>query len=161
MNDAQRFLSQNDGYAETLTDDDRATVEQYAEHHSGGLYVLGRALESGLYVKSHESWGGPDDVLGREHVVHMYDPDADDDGTEVVLQYFDTGHEALQAFLSATDATETVRVLISYEITGPHTAHDLDVLLGQAYAQFDDPRDEDGERVAFSVRMIGSEWETE
>lgn len=52
-----------------------------------------------------------------------------------------------------------VQVLISLEVEGEHTDADLDTLLGHAEAQFEDPRDEDGERVGFSTRIIGAEWE--
>lgn len=107
--DAERFLAQNDDAARGLTDDELATVEQYAEHHAGGLFVLWRYIERtvdgpDLSVKMHDSWGG-DDGEGRNIVVHVYS--TDDDSVDVV-NYYATGSEALAAFLTADDTTVEV-----------------------------------------------------
>lgn len=92
MTDGERFLSQNDVFAADLTDDDRETVEEYAEHHAGGLYVLWRDLGDGLSVKAHDDWGE-----GETAIVHVYDsenPDRDD------VVFFTSGHQALEVFLA-------------------------------------------------------------
>jgi hypothetical protein len=97
--DAERFLTQNEDFATTLTPDDMEAVEQHAEHHAGGLYVLWRWLGDDWSVKAHESWGGPDED-GRNMVVHVYnveDPDHD------TVTYFRTGHEAVAAFLTVPE----------------------------------------------------------
>ena len=52
-----------------------------------------------------------------------------------------------------------IRVLISFEVDDTATDEDINVLVGQAVAQFDDPRDADGDHVAFDTRLIGEEWE--
>lgn len=94
MSDTERFLRQNETFAADLTEEDVATVQLYAEHHAGGLYVLWRDLEDGLSVKTHDSWGGDTDI-----VVHIYDAEDPDLQRE---RYFTSGHEALACFLSAT-----------------------------------------------------------
>lgn len=53
----------------------------------------------------------------------------------------------------------TIQVLISFEVGDTATDDDIDTLVSAAYAQFDDPRDEDGERVDFDTRMIGTKWQ--
>ena len=55
----------------------------------------------------------------------------------------------------------TVRVLISFEVEGTHTDADLDRLLTDAVVQIDEPANAEGERAAFSTRIIGSEWESD
>lgn len=91
--DAGKFLAQNDEFAEGLTAEDLDVIEMYAEHHCGGLYVLGRDLDGGRYVKLHDSWG-PDECV----VVHTYDPAIYPDETETV-EMFTSLHEAIAAFL--------------------------------------------------------------
>lgn len=99
---AKAFLSQNDAFAEGLTEDDLATVEEYAEHHAGGLFVLWRYVDDNLSVKAHDSWGGADDE-GHECIVHVY---STEDDSHDVVNYYATGHEALEAFLAADETTE-------------------------------------------------------
>jgi hypothetical protein len=53
----------------------------------------------------------------------------------------------------------TVQVLISFEVIGDATDAQIDGLLSDAVAQFDDPRDDEGERVDFGTRIVGAEWE--
>jgi hypothetical protein len=89
------FLEQNQVCAETL---DLEEIAWAAEHHSGGLFVLGsHSAEDGYYVKMHDTWGpGKPDEPGNV-VVHEYDPD-DPEGYDEV-SYFDTGTEAYADFL--------------------------------------------------------------
>lgn len=87
------FLAQNDLFSADLTAHDREVAAPYAEHHAGGLFVLGRRINDRLYVKAHDSWGDDGKI-----VVHVYDPDAADGGT---VDYFDSGHDALVRFLGA------------------------------------------------------------
>jgi hypothetical protein len=95
--DRERFLHQNERVAATITAEQRDAIEHYAEHHSGGLYVLGRELDDGRYVKLHDSWGDDEYV-----VVHAYDPMGGsrrverDDEEET---YFKKGSDAIDAFL--------------------------------------------------------------
>lgn len=103
---AREFLAQNDDAAKGLTDAELETVEQYAEHHAGGLFVLWRYVERtvdgpDLSVKMHDSWGG-DDEEGRGIVVHVY---STDDDSHDVVNYYATGTEAVAAFLAADDTT--------------------------------------------------------
>lgn len=105
--DAERFLAQNEDVAAVLDDDDLATIDQYAEHHAGGLYVLWRYIERtvdgpDLAVKMHDSWGG-DDGEGRNIVVHVY---STEDDSHDVCNFYETGHEALAAFLAADENTK-------------------------------------------------------
>lgn len=91
------FLDQNTDFARGLTEDDRETVDAFAEHHAGGLIVLWRPMEvDGLSVKAHDDWSDQDSI-----VVHVYDsPDPDRDW----VRLFANGHDALAAFLSVTVA---------------------------------------------------------
>lgn len=94
------FAEQN---PDAMTGIDSDVVRTYAEHHSGGLIVMGRALGDGRYVKMHDSWGDPDDEPEGHVVVHVYDTDPDplmsEDPTETIT-YFPTGAAALPAFLA-------------------------------------------------------------
>lgn len=99
---AKAFLEQNDGFAKGLTEDDLVTVEEYADHHAGGLIVLWRYIEDNLAVKTHDSWGGADEE-GRDIVVHIYS--LEDESVDIV-NWYATGHEALEAFLSADADTK-------------------------------------------------------
>lgn len=93
---AEAFMGQNPDAAETLTIEQ---VRPYAEHHSGGLVVLGApALRDNCYVKMHDTWGpGLPDEPGSV-VVHEYDLD----GTGAVdeVTYFTSGREAFAHFLN-------------------------------------------------------------
>lgn len=91
---AKAFLDQNTVFARDLTEDDRATVGLYAQHHAGGLFVLWRELEGTLNVKAHDDWGGD-----TEAVVHVYDSE---DPDVSMVSFFTSGHEALAEFLAAT-----------------------------------------------------------
>lgn len=98
--DARAFLEQNEIAAATLT---VMEIAPYAEHHCGGLFVLGCPVGSDRYAKLHDSWGGEDTV-----VLHIYNPDfefageGDDDfDPDETVQHFDTGREAFAAFLLA------------------------------------------------------------
>lgn len=108
IHDARAFLAQNDDAARGLTDAELTTVEMYAEHHAGGLYVLWRYIEDmadkpeGLCVKMHDSWGG-DDGEGRNIVVHVY---STEDDSHDVVNYYATGVEAIAAFLTADADTK-------------------------------------------------------
>lgn len=101
--EGQRFLEQNDAALTGLTAEDVETVDFYAEHHAGGLYVVGGRMPDGRYVKAHDTWGDPDD---GEVVVNAYDPDSDRDEwgdniadtTGDAVEYFDTMHDALARF---------------------------------------------------------------
>ena len=100
---AKEFIVQNALAAETLTADE---VAPYAEHHSGGLIVLGAHLPDGRYAKVHDSWADEAKV-----VLHAYDPDfvmpTDDpaaDPRESVAEY-DTGREALDELLRLLKGT--------------------------------------------------------
>jgi len=93
--DGYRFLVQNAVAAGTLADQEQVdAVMQFAEHHAGGLVVLGRSLDDGRYVKMHDSWGDDGKV-----VVHAYDPEDEMINADVEY-YFDTGAEALERFLA-------------------------------------------------------------
>lgn len=94
------FLAQNDLFREGLTEDDYEMVHAFADHHAGGLIVLWRPFDvDGLSVKAHDSWGGDDDI-----VVHVYDSE---DPDRQWMRFFDNGHDALNAFLSVTEADLT------------------------------------------------------
>lgn len=100
--DTLAFLAQNYAFAATLdtvSPADQATLDDYAEHHAGGLFVLLRYMDSGPLpiVKCHDTWGdtGPN---GEAIVVHWYDPD---DEAQSVVRYYATAGEALAAFLRA------------------------------------------------------------
>ncbi len=89
------FLDQNPRAAATLTSTDQLeAVDDFAEHHAGGLIVLFRYTEDGRCMKMHDSWGDEDTV-----VVHTYDPDNPEDPAETV-QSFTSGTDALAAFLT-------------------------------------------------------------
>lgn len=99
--DFGKFIEQNSAFAGTLTDG--SGVDFYAEHHAGGLYVLARFVPIekdrhafGFYVKTHDSWDGPDGE-GRPIVVHLYDPD---DSDRSVVIYVRTGDAAVDLFLN-------------------------------------------------------------
>lgn len=92
--DAERFLAQNTLVAESITDADTKAVEDFAEHHAGGLYVLGRPVGDGRYIKLHDSWGD-DEMI----VVHAYDPNDQDDESESET-YYANGSDAVAAFLT-------------------------------------------------------------
>lgn len=99
MTEAERFLAQNDEFASSLTTEDLEVVENYAEHHAGGLFVLWRWLGDDWCVKAHESWGG-DDGEGRNMVVHVYNTEDPDHDT---VTFYATGHEAVAAFLDVLE----------------------------------------------------------
>lgn len=110
---AVRFLIQNDTAACDLTDEDRETVEAYAEHHAGGLYVLGREVRPApdrVYVKMHDDWGD-----GEQVVVHTYNPDYDGDAPDgdpvERVEFFDSGHAALARFLTVGDEPDAARIV--------------------------------------------------
>jgi hypothetical protein len=96
---AQTFLDQNEIAAATLTRDE---VEAFAEHHAGGLHVLGSYFDNGErsgYVKMHDSWGDDENVI-----VHEYDPDnPDPDDDDDIVHEFSTGRAALDYFLTIVD----------------------------------------------------------
>lgn len=116
FNPAEAFLAQNGYAAETLEYDE---IAPYAEHHAGGLVVLGEmSTRAGYYVKVHDTWGeaGPN---GEEIIVHEYPLDEPEgqgpigcstyvrDGiwTEEwsdasFVWYFATGREAFEFFLA-------------------------------------------------------------
>lgn len=125
--DAELFLRQNERFAADLAPEDVATLELYAEHHAGGLFVLGRPLDDGRYVKAHDSWGDDESI-----VVHAYDPD--DSDADDVEEYFTSGRKALAAFL-AYDDTEEREYEVSWRInvsgTSPRDAAEraLDLIL--------------------------------
>jgi len=106
--DVRAFLDQNPDSVADLNTADLDTLDQYAEHHAGGLYVLWRYIEDtegkpeGLAVKMHDSWGG-DDGQGRTIVVHVY---STEDDRHNVVNYYSTGTEALAAFLAADADTK-------------------------------------------------------
>jgi hypothetical protein len=89
----RRFLAQNERTAATMTDAVALAAEPYADHHSGGLYVLIRSLggDPERYVKMHDSWGDDEFI-----VVHAYDPLNPDEGEHVA--YLRTAEEAFTAF---------------------------------------------------------------
>lgn len=95
MSDLEIFLNQNPLTAASLTPEQLEAIEPYAEHHAGGLFVLGKHLEGDRYAKVHDSWGDDGSV-----VLHAYDPDEPDDPAETITEYA-TGHEAIVAFLSS------------------------------------------------------------
>ena len=101
-----RFLHQNDAFTTTLSEADG--LSEHAEHHAGGHFVLCRYvdlatdLRGGFYVKTHDSWDGPDDE-GRPIVVHLYDPD---DSERFVVLYVRTGDAAVDLFLNDNSLIE-------------------------------------------------------
>jgi hypothetical protein len=114
---ARAFLAQNTDTAASIaaTTKPRRTelldaVDQYAQHHAGGLFVLFDTLDPTddrrLMVKMHDTWGdGVEDGKAGNIVVHVYDADGDgrlveDGGTDVVT-YYATADEALRAFMEA------------------------------------------------------------
>jgi len=104
---AEAFLAQNEDVAAVLDPDDLATIDLFAEHHAGGLFVLWRPIERlvdgpDLSVKMHDSWGG-DDGEGRNIVVHVY---STEDDSHDVCNFYETGHEAIAAFLAADENTK-------------------------------------------------------
>lgn len=101
--DMARWLEQNHRAAETITPEQIRAVAQYAEHHAGGLFVLGGDTPGDHYVKCHDSWGDDASVI-----VHTYDPDAEDpefSDTETIAEYA-TGTEAVAAFLLAVEGEQ-------------------------------------------------------
>lgn len=91
----ESFFAQNEAFARGLTEYEQAVVRDYADHHAGGLIVLFRYLdEPDLCVKAHDSWGDVDSI-----VVHVYDPE---DPDRDWMAFFDSGSEALAAFLNVT-----------------------------------------------------------
>lgn len=99
---AEAFLEQNEDFAADLTANDRVLVEHFAMHHAGGLFVLIRPLGGSWYVKTHDSWGDPDDPNEGRVVVHRYDADdIEAEGWEERQSFFSGGHAALEAFLNA------------------------------------------------------------
>jgi len=105
--DVRAFLDQNPDSVADLNTADLDTLDQYAEHHAGGLFVLWRPIERlvdgpDLSVKMHDSWGG-DDGEGRNIVVHVY---STEDDSHDVCNFYETGHEAIAAFLAADENTK-------------------------------------------------------
>lgn len=115
--DMERWLEQNEIAARGLTEDEVRAAEDFAEHHAGGLFVLGCYVDGKpeLYVKMHDSWGDEDkvvvhvyhhdDMTGRcqsHEGAHTYRADPDPcigwDVTDAE-HYYDTGSEALAHFL--------------------------------------------------------------
>lgn len=97
MDLVDRFFNQNEQCADALSMEE---VETYAADHSGGLVVLlGESVQVGnMVVTMHDTWAGGDEV-----VVHLYDPESDDDeGT--VWEFAD----ATQAFDLFTELVEGV-----------------------------------------------------
>lgn len=95
------FIAQNPHTAAGLAPDQ---ITPYAEHHAGGLHVLGAPTSDGRWVKLHDTWGpGTPDEPG-DIVVHAYDPDADsDDETRTRVDYFTDAAAAYDFFTSITD----------------------------------------------------------
>lgn len=69
----EAFRRQNPELSARLMDHE---IEGWAEHHAGGLLVLGSwTSDARRYVKAHDTWGpGLPDEPG-EIVVHEYDPE--------------------------------------------------------------------------------------
>lgn len=133
------FLLQNEFFRVGLTKDDYETIHAYADHHSGGLLVLWRPLGDGYHAKAHDSWGpGTPDEPGNI-VVHVYNDEGDDE----VVRYFDNGHDAIEAFLTAT-----------YSTVDPHVA--LEECAREYEAGAWDPADaaDDLAGVMFHVRRL-------
>lgn len=95
------FRRQNPKAAAGLTDEE---IEPFAEHHSGGLVVMGSPAgePTGVdlreyYAKMHDSWG-PDDAI----VVHCYDVDQIDesDPRSDQVTYHEDSRSAFRHFLS-------------------------------------------------------------
>ncbi len=114
----KEFLEQNPG-CEGIDEDD---IETFAEHHSGGLVVLGAPTVRAYYVKLHDTWGPGTPNEPGDIVVHEYpleDPREDtgapveqtwtgftEDGIpyegwsdDSRVYYFDNGREAFDFFL--------------------------------------------------------------
>lgn len=74
------FLAQNTKTAAHITEEQAKELRdwEHAEHHSGGLLVLGRPFDDGLYVKMHDGWGNNDDP-----VLHVYS--LDDESFDIVI----------------------------------------------------------------------------
>jgi hypothetical protein len=74
------FLAQNTKTARHVTEEQKVELREWehAEHHSGGLIVLGRPFDEGLYVKMHDGWGNNDDP-----VLHIYS--LDDGSLDIVM----------------------------------------------------------------------------
>ncbi|GAB3081145.1 hypothetical protein GCM10027053_52160 [Intrasporangium mesophilum] len=101
---SKAFLAQNAAFAAGLTAEGLEAIEAFAEHHSGGLYVLGRQVSDELYVKTHDSWGpGMPDEPG-DVVVHLYSLD-DEQSLDLVL-FFNDGTAALAAFFAVDESTD-------------------------------------------------------
>lgn len=94
------FAEQNGLTMATVRDDDElmSNVATYAQHHCGGLFVLIAERSDGRLVKCHDSWGDDEHV-----VVHVYDPDSEDeDPTEEVIE-FRRGIDAVRTFLAMAE----------------------------------------------------------
>lgn len=99
-NETDAFIDQNPYSARGLS---RDQIELYAEHHSGGLIVLGGYAGSGSYVKMHDTWGpGTEGGEPGDIVVHEYDPENfNEDAEDDKVAFFTDGPTALKAFLTA------------------------------------------------------------
>lgn len=105
--DGKNFVAQNTFFVTDLTDADHTTIDSYAEHHAGGLVVLGRHIDPVWYVKAHDTWGPGTPEEPGDIVVHLYRVEDDEDGEdEEQVLYFTSGTAALAAFLNAEAPAE-------------------------------------------------------
>lgn len=101
LDEMGRFMAQNTLAAQTVTPEQAEQADAFAEHHCGGLYVLGAPLGE-RYVKCHDSWGDEGTV-----VVHAYDPE--DGGTPDDVWHFPTGEQAVARFLDLVEGHPSSR----------------------------------------------------
>jgi hypothetical protein len=137
--DMVRWLEQNDIAKATLTAEQCAQVEGYAEHHAGGLFVLmyeRRVGDNWVCTKLHDSWGDDGKV-----VVHTYDPDLDGDDTTIQREeYFDTGKEAVEAFLRLDDVRDSRDVAEEGATAYVNVSNAVNQILNEAGVPYNDER---------------------
>jgi hypothetical protein len=87
------FRKQNDDLMLHLKPADKNAIRPYVSHHSGGLLVVDKDVDSRVpgevfTVKMHDTWGDP---VEGDIVVHLYDPAAEDVQAHDVVLPFDVG----------------------------------------------------------------------
>ncbi len=89
------FVLQNTLAAATIPEE---AMDQWSQHHAGGLVVLIGEAGGKHYVKLHDSWSDEDTV-----VVHIYPMDDSDEG---VVFHFKRGDHAIAFFEWAMEAVD-------------------------------------------------------
>lgn len=101
----KRFAQLNPDTMKGLTIEQCESIEAYAQHYSGGLHVLLKRTADGKYLKLHDTWGPGEDGDGPI-ILHCYDVESEEDDETEWCGNFNTGKDAIAAFLAYPEGSE-------------------------------------------------------